>query len=256
MLWANGKGEKHNMIKLALCDDDVSALDALGMMIDQYAVERKQKIEYAFFRSPLELIAKVERGAQFDVLFLDILMPGGSGINAAAEIRKYDNNIKIIFLTASAEFAVQSYSVEAFYYQLKPICRDDLFKLMDSAIATCEKEQANSLILRCKSGIARVELGNLEYCEVIHRTLFIHLSDGRVLESIGSLDELCRRLGAYSRFLRPHRSYLVNLDHVQTLSYQTITMLSMAKIPIPRGKYQDVKDAYLERAFENRQVII
>ena len=127
---------------------------------------------------------------------------------------------------------------------------------MDSVLAACENEAETSLILRCKSGITRIDLKTLEYCEVIHRTLIFHLDTGKVLESIGSLDELVRHLSTYPNFYRPHRSYLVNLEFVQNITFRGITMSCLAEIPIPRGKYNEVKDAFLEYAFQNRQVMI
>ena len=244
------------MIKVAFCDDELSILNKLQVLLDEYRVKQNREIDYAAFCSPLELLAVIERGIQFDVLFLDVLMPGENGINTAAEVRRYDSNVKIIFLTSSAEFAVQSYTVDAFFYQLKPVRAESFFRVMDAVLDECEKEQTGSLMLRCKSGITRVELKYLEYCEVIQRTLFLHLASGKVLESIGSLDELCRRLEPYGNFLRPHRSYLINLEYVQNLSTRAITMCSLAKIPIPRGKYNEVKDTFLEYSFHNRQVIL
>lgn len=203
------------------------------------------------FHSPLDLIAEIERGIRFDILFLDVLMPGQNGIDVATEIRNYDKNAKIIFLTSSAEFAVQSYTVNAFYYQLKPICEESFFRLMDAVLSQCKKEQASSLILHCKNGITRINPTQLEYCEVIHRTLFIHLTSGKVLECSGSLNELAGQLVPYGSFLRPHRSYLVNLEYIQNLSYHAITMSCLAEIPIPRGKYNEIKNAFLEYAFLN-----
>ena len=244
------------MIKLAFCDDELSILNELRILLDRYRLDRNQEIEYAAFQSPLQLLAEIEKGNRYDILFLDVLMPGETGIDAAAEIRNYDDNVKIIFLTSSAEYAVQSYMVGAYFYQLKPIWEESFFRLMDSAIAACEKEQGDSLILKCKTGITRIELRQLEYCEVIHRTLFFHLSTGKVLESTGSLDELSRQLERYGWFLRPHRSYLINLDYIQSLSYHSITMSCLTEIPLPRGKYHEVKDAYLEYVFQKRKVIV
>ena len=244
------------MIKIAFCDDELSVLNELRILLDQYRVERNQEFSYTAFQSPLELLSEIEKGARYDILFLDVLMPGETGMDAAAEIRNYDDNVKIIFLTSSAEYAVQSYAVGAYFYQLKPIWKESFFRLMDSAIAACEKESDHCLILRCKSGITRIDLRQLEYCEVIRHTLFIHLTTGKVLESTGSLDELGRQLEPYSCFMRPHRSYLINLDHVQSLSSHCITMSCLTEIPIPRGKYHEIKDLYLEHAFQNKQVIV
>lgn len=244
------------MIRIAFCDDELSVLNDLRILLDQYRVERNCEIAYTAFRSPLELLAEIEKDARYDILFLDVIMPGETGIDAAAEIRRYDSNVKIIFLTSSAEYAVQSYTVGAYFYQLKPIWRESFFRLMDSAVATCEKEQGDSLILRCKTGITRIELRQLEYCEVIHHTLFIHMADGRVLESTGSLDDLAGQLQSWECFLRPHRSYIVNLDYIQSLSARAVTMSGGAEIPLPRAKYHEVKDAYLERAFQKGRVMV
>lgn len=243
------------MLKIAFCDDDFSVLAQLRELLDQYQVEHDRSLFCEAFHSPLDLMAEIERGSRFDILLLDVVMPGENGIDVATEIRAFDSHAKIIFLTSSSEYAVQSYTVGAFFYQLKPIREESFFRLMDSVISTCEKEQSDSLILQYKNGVTRLELKRLEYCEVIHRTLFFHLSNGQVLESIGSLDDLCRHLEPYDCFQRVHRSYLVNLEYIQSISARTITMFGSAEIPLPRGKYQEVKDRYLEYAFQTGRVM-
>ena len=244
------------MIKIAFCDDDVSVLNEINVLLDKYRVERNQDIEYAAFNSPVELLAEIEKGMRPDILFLDVIMPGENGIDAAKEIRQYDNNVKIIFLTSSAEFAVQSYTVGAYFYQMKPIWAESFFRLMDSVIVECEKSEQSSLILRCKSGITRIELEKLEYCEVIGRTLLFHMENGNVPESVGSLDELCSQLAEYPNFLRPHRSFLINMEYVQNISYRAITMDNLAEIPIPHGKCSEIKNRYLEYVFNRKQVFL
>lgn len=242
------------MIKVAICDDDVSVLREMQGFLDRYRKERGRELVHTAFHSPLDLLAGIERGTRFDILFLDILMPGQNGIETAAEIRSHDDTVKIIFLTSSAEFAVQSYGVEAYFYQLKPLRYEAFSRVMDSALEKCQKERGNGLILRCKGLITRLEPGKLEFCEVIHRTLLFHLTSGKVLESTGSLDELTRQLLPCGGFFRVHRSYIVNLDYVQSISYRAVTMSSMAEIPIPRGKYNEVKEAFFAYAFQNGEV--
>ena len=242
------------MVKAAFCDDDIGALAEMQSFLDRYRREQSREIDYTAFHSPVELMAEIERGARFDVLFLDILMPGENGIETAAEIRGYDRNVKIIFLTSSPEFAVKSYEVEAYFYQLKPLRWEGFSRIMDSAMELCAQERENRIILHCKSGITSLDPQRLEFCEVIHRTLLFHLSSGKVLESTGSLDELSRRLEPYGCFLRPHRSYLIHLGYVQSISYRAVTMHSLTEIPIPRGKYSEIKDAFLAYAFRNGQV--
>ena len=232
------------MLRIGFCDDDLSVLNTLQVLLDRYRVDRNADLSSAAFQSPLELIAEIEKGLRFDILLLDVLMPGENGMEAAREIRRFDSSVKIIFLTSSTEFAVESYSVGAYFYQLKPIWAESFYCLMDS------------VILRCKSGITRVELEKLSYCEVQGRSLWLHLEDGTVLESTGSMDHLCEQLTGYEQFFRLHRSFLVNLEHIKRIAPKAITMTDDTELPLPRGKYTEVKDLYLEYAFRRKQVFL
>lgn len=244
------------MLHIAFCDDELSDLHLMQEFLDDCCAQQDLETESRAYLSALDLLADLERGVRFDILFLDVMMPGMTGMEAAAEIRNRDRNVKIIFLTASAEFAVDSYRVDAYYYLLKPCSREEFCRVAVSAMTACRQDRTDGVVLRCKDGITRVELSRLEYCEIRHRTLFLHLTDGSILESNGSMDELFRQLQHHARFLRPHRSYFVNLEQVRSMSYHAITMSDGAEIPIPRGKYREIKDRYLEFAFENRQVMV
>ena len=244
------------MIQIAFCDDDQTVLDQLSALLEKYRAQRCVQIQCTAFRSPLDLLAEIEKGTRYDILFLDVIMPAENGITAAKEIRQYDNVVKIIFLTSSAEFAVESYVVGAYFYQLKPIWEDSFFRLTDSVIAECRRADQRSLILRCKSGVTRITLDSLEYCEVQGRTLVFHLLDGTVIESSGSMDELARQLADYPGFLRPHRSYLVNMEYIQNITAKSITMESLAEVPLPHGRFTAVRDQYLEYAFAGKKVVL
>ena len=244
------------MIKIAFCDDDMEVLHQMNELLDRYRVERNEDITYAAFQSPFELLTEIEKGIRPDILFLDVAMPGQNGMDVAKEIRQYDMNMKIIFLTSSPEFAVESYSVGAYFYQLKPIWEESFFRLMDAVLAECEKKKKNSLILRSKDGITRIDLQQLEYCEVLGRKLLFHLENGAVLESAGSLDDLAGQLMQYSNFFRPHRSFLVNMEYIQNISSRSIKMVNDAEIPIPHGKCSEVKNTYMEYAFNGEQAVL
>ena len=244
------------MIKIAFCDDDMEVLHQMNELLDRYRVERNEDITYAAFQSPFELLTEIEKGIRPDILFLDVVMPGQNGMDVAKEIRQYDTNMKIIFLTSSPEFAVESYSVGAYFYQLKPIWEESFFRLMDAVLAECEKKKKNSLILRSKDGITRIDLQQLEYCEVLGRKLLFHLENGAVLESAGSLDDLAGQLMQYSNFFRPHRSFLVNMEYIQNISSRSIKMVNDAEIPIPHGKCSEIKNTYMEYAFNGEQVVL
>ncbi len=244
------------MIKIAFCDDDAAALSQLSDLFEQYRLAQSCPIQIGAFDSAAALMNGIEHGCHWDILLLDILMPQENGISLAARIRDYDQNVKIIFLTSSPEFAVQSYSVNATFYLLKPITAEGLFPVLDKTVKLCRQEKSHALIVKCKNGITTLSPDQLEYCEVIGRSLIFHMSDGSILESVGTLDELEHKLAEQNCFLRVHRSYLINMAYMKTISSRFITLAGLAEIPIPRGKYALIKEAYLQYAFENEQVIL
>ena len=94
------------------------------------------------------------------------------------------------------------------------------------------------------------------YCEVQGRTLVFHMQNDEQLESVGSMDDLSRQLAKYNNFLRAHRSYLVNMEYIKTISSKAILMVNQDEIPVPHGKCSEIKNQYLEYAFSKDQVVL
>ena len=104
-------------MKIAICDDEISVLNEIKSLLAEYCKDYDREISCDVFQSPLELLTKMEQSGCYDALFLDILMNDDNGIEVARELRKTDKDVRIVFLTSSPEFAVQSYTVGAFYYE-------------------------------------------------------------------------------------------------------------------------------------------
>ncbi len=240
------------MLRIAVCDDDVSELSNITSLLSEYAEINvfHQEITYTAFRSALELIAAVESGNRYEIILLDILMPRMSGLDAAREIRTYDKVTHIIFLTSSPDFAVDSYAVDAFYYALKPIWKDQLFAVLDKAFAELHLQSDPSILVKCKTGLTRIPLHMLEYTEIIGRTIYYHLVSGIVLEETGVLAKLEQTLLAYPQFAKPHRAYIVNLDCIDVLMLREIRLNSHASIPLAKANYAGLKERYLARTFQ------
>ena len=109
------------MIKIAICDDNKDELTNMVQLIKLYQEAKYLNFEYTAFQNGLDLISDLERKKKYDLYCLDIIMPVFTGIEVAKEIRDYDKNAPIIFFTSSTEFALESYSVNAINYVLKPI---------------------------------------------------------------------------------------------------------------------------------------
>ena len=117
-------------MRIAVCDDDAAARAALVPILDAFCAAHENKAAYSVF-SCAETLLREMRDKTFDVLLLDILMPGMSGLDAAKTIRSFNQKAEIIFLSSSPEFAVSSYNVRAHYYLLKPVDAKALTHLLD-----------------------------------------------------------------------------------------------------------------------------
>ena len=91
---------------------------------------------------------------------------------------------------------------------------------------------------------------------LVKRDIIRVVTPGTVIESSGSMDELARQLADYPGFLRPHRSYLVNMEYIQNITAKSITMESLAEVPLPHGRFTAVRDQYLEYAFAGKKVVL
>lgn len=241
------------MLKIAICDDNITDLSNMVSLIDDYKnlQQGRHIIEYTAFHSALDLIAAMESGHHlYDLVLLDILMPYVTGMDAAKEIRQFNKSIKIIFLTSSPEFALESYVVNAYYYALKPIWKDKLFILLDTLIYEIEHLKSISFIIKSKTGLTRIHMNKLEFAEIIGRTILYHMSDGITLEAIGSMSELEKELLSSPCFIKPHRSYIINMDFIDILGQRQIKMHSQSKIPLAKANYQTVKSTYITYAFK------
>ena len=234
------------MLQIAVCDDNIDELSNMVQHIDQYRSVRNLNCEYAVFPNGFELVSAIEKGKRFDIYCLDIIMPGFMGIDVAKEIRGFDKTAPILFFTSSPEFALESYSVKAINYVLKPISKEKFFFTFDEILEQFKAvKDENAIIIKSNEGIQKVLISNLVFVEVIGRNVLYHLRSGKVIECTEPFSSACDKLMKYGCFIKPHRSYLVNIQYVDTIEKHQITLQTLSSIPIAQGKAKEIKQQYL-----------
>lgn len=239
-------------MKIAICDDDSQELVRISSLLDTYRRERKVPLESKTFQSATELISHVSSG-DYDIFLLDIMMPEINGMQAAHEIRSFDAGVKIVFLTASPEFAVESYAVKAYDYILKPVSKDKLFSILDAVIAD-EQKPLEGLTLKTQSGVVRILFSKLAFVEIMNKKLYFHLADGGIRELSSSLADFEDKLLTRPEFVKVHRSYIVNLWHVAELGPKELITNAGENVPISRLLYAKVREAYMKHLFLKKGV--
>ena len=233
------------MFRLAICDDEASSLAHMISLMEEYRLVSPFRFEYASFHNGLELASVLEHGKHFDIYCLDIVMPGFDGIELGKEIRDFDKSAQIIYFTSSPEFALDSYSVKAADYVLKPVTKETLFSVLNNVLEQMEQQEEASITVKSNQGIEKILLSNLVYAEAMGRKVLYHLSSGRTLECSSRFSEVCDTLLKYHFFIKSHRSYVVNMNYINTIENTEITLQIPDIIPIAQGKGKEIKDGYL-----------
>lgn len=231
-------------MRIAICDDDEWELEQLSKLIKEYQASREINIDSCFFHNGTDFLCEIEAG-EYDLILLDVLMPGINGVQAARELREMDKNVKIIFVSSSPEFALESYSVGAYYYFIKPIEANSFFPLLDKVVSELSIQKEQGLVLKNRKCIVKVSFQKLEYVEVINKTVSFHLTNGMVHEMTAALTDFEEKLLARPEFLKTHRSYLINLSHVQAIRDNCVITKNGHSIPISRKRRGLVQDAYV-----------
>lgn len=236
---------------IAVCDDNLDELSRISSLLEDYCREVNRSVTYEAFHSATELI-EIMRVRRFDLLLLDILMPGVTGMDAAKEIRRSDNEIPIIFLTSSREFAVESYRVGAEDYIMKPACKDEIFPSISKQLARFTQEDAY-LTLKTGSGIVKLPFSHIVYVEVINRSVQFILANGEVREAYGYLTDYESDLLLEPYFYKPHRSYVVNLRQVTELNKKGFATILGKTVPVARDAFSKAKAAYMKSLLSSNE---
>ena len=239
------------MLQIAVCDDNIDELSNMAQLINLYRASKNFDCEYTVFPNGFELISALEKRKQFDIYCLDIIMPGFTGIEVAKEIRSFDKTAPILFFTSSPEFALESYSVKAINYVLKPISKEKLFFTFDELLEQIKaKKDEDALIVKSNEGIQKILISNLAFAEVIGRNVLYHLRSGKVIECTEPFSSVCDNLLKFGCFIKPHRSYLVNMQYVHTIENHQITLQTLSSVPVAQGKAREMKQQYLKYQME------
>lgn len=235
------------MLTIAVCDDDRDSLHAAAGCIHRWAEESGIPVTVHTYDNGDSLL-DAAHGIHHDLVFLDILMPLLNGMDAARELRRVDAAARIVFLTSSPEFALESYAVKAQGYILKPVTEEKLREALEDCAAAVRKEP-ETLLLKTPFGYQKLYLHQIEYAEAQNKRVIFFLKDGTTAETAEPLYSFEDKLTLDNGFFKCHRSYFVYMPGVASFSSTQIVTSANRRVPIARGYARAFKEAYFAFMF-------
>ncbi len=237
------------MINIAICDDTKEDVEIISTYISKKVTTSNIAFKINIFSDGEDYIDNVNSCREtYDIVFLDIYMKFSNGIEIARKIREFDKECKIIFITSSKEHAIDSYDVRALHYILKPIDEEKLGLAIEMAIEGLNKEN-KQIVIKNKKGSYRIILKDILYAESNARVVNTYLKSGEVISFYSKLKDFIESIHD-DRFLKCHKSFVVNMDYILKIESNFIYMSGNIKIPISTSNIAAIKEKYLKYLLE------
>lgn len=229
-------------IQIAIVDDEEIQLDTMKSLIAQASAELGLFVELSYFSSGEAFLFELEDHPGLDIVFLDIEMDRLTGLEVAQKIRETNQELTLIFATAFAEYAIEGYSVQALDYLLKPIEVEKVKRVFQKHLKRKPQLKHFVTIESTKGEIMKLFEDDILYIEVNRRECEIHLIE-QVVFTRQTLKELSDKLS--ESFISTHRSYLVNLSHIERLLKTDVELTNGSVVPLSRRLAKDVQDRFV-----------
>ena len=231
---------------LAYCDDEEAQLAYVKRMAEDWGKKAGKEVRVSLYGSAEELLFEQGEQYPFDLLILDIDMREMDGMTLARKIREMDGKVPILFLTNKREYVFEGYEVGALRYLLKPLTEEKFFPLLEEIEKEKQKEQPY-LIEMISGEQVKMDIKDILYIEVNGHYLKIHTIKGvyELKKSLTGLQQEIKEAAGEDGFAVTHRSFFVNLLHVERVLRMECILSDGSRIPVSRNAYKQVNEAFI-----------
>ena len=223
-------------MRIAVCDDEELFRIEFKSVLDKVLINAEYDIDTfsggsslyeAFLKNP------------FDLVFLDIEMPGIDGITLAKRLRAVSENVQIVFLTSHIEYALEGYEVNALRYLVKPVDMNKLSEVLK--YIQDKKNNSRQIMIKQEGEDIVIDISDIIYMESMDKNVRIVTSKSEYITryNISDYEEELKNSG----FLRIHRGYLISLSKVKKIVKNDVVMDGDISLPVSRSNIKTLKDA-------------
>lgn len=229
-------------LKIAICDDDAAQRAYLVEIVTEWAKKNRHLSELKQYADAKSFLFDYSGQKDFDILLLDIEMPGMNGIELARAVRSENSTVQIVFVTGYYEYFSDGFDVSALHYLIKPVEEQKFFSVLDKAVGNLVYRQ-RSVLLATADGEIKLPLADILYVESENVYIIVHTVHGNYRTRM-ALQKFSEQLD--ETFFKVHRSFIVGLKYIKKITRTYVTMTNGESVPISRGLYDEVHAALIK----------
>lgn len=226
---------------IAICEDNITDLNYISTLVSQWAKATDNNVHIETFPSSEAFLFYYTVDKSYDILLLDIEMGSINGVQLAKQIRKDNDEIQIIFITGYPDFIAEGYEVFALQYMMKPVVQSKLFSTLDKAVKNLGKVE-HSVVFSNNGEVYRILESDIMSIEVFAHSCIVRTTKN-TYEVKSSISELEKALG--ESFIRCHRSYIVGIKYIKSISKTDVILDNGIKLPLSRSNRNLVNQAFI-----------
>ena len=227
--------------RVSIVEDEAVYLNALKEMLAYYEKEKDVSFSITEYRDIENFIFEYKNC--YDIVFMDIKLPGKNGMEGARRLRELDPVVVLIFITNMAQFAVQGYEVDALDYILKPVTYKNFSIKLDRALTCINKNADKYIVVNGKNNITRMNTSDIIYVEVRGHHLYFHLTGGKEVDVCGVLGKLSDELKEYG-FAQCNSCFLLNMKYLGVINAMSVIMTDGTELQISKRKRKEFLDEF------------
>ena len=234
------------IFKIAICDDEPSACAWLKTKLEDIEMLYNYEFKVSVYTDAEDLVSAYSRPGLFDILFLDVEMPGLSGLSAANAIRRLpDPDVKIVFVSNYPEYMQDSFNVGAFQYLQKPIRTEQVLEQVKRFALELEESSGLSILVKENETERPVSLNQILYIESVknQKNYLRYVCKEQTLVGKGNLSDVEKSL-SMRHFFSPHRGLIVNMRQVRLIRQKGIEMANGDLLPLSRRREKEFRDYF------------
>ena len=234
-------------MKIALVDDERIYLDEMQKLCLEFAAQHTIQPEIFRFSSSEDFLKSWQPGF-YSIIFLDIFMKNGNGIETAQKLREGNDNSLLVFLTSSSDFMPDAFSCHAFDYILKPITRSRVFQVLLDAHKLLP---GNSRYIEVNSNRQNIPvfLSDIQSAATDAHYLDIHLKDGSLVRTRMTASEFLKLTGEDCRFLVINKGLILNMDYIFNMENNSCIMTDGSRFPLRIRKAKELALTFRQYQF-------